>query len=85
MQTAPTREKIDGYNPRKGIPAVLLSSACIAFSRLGAKHLYNEYPTLNSMELIFYRAFLGFAFNIIWLNRNLKKEMYTSVQRELVP
>lgn len=36
------------------------------------------------MQMLFYRAFVAFAFNVIWLNRNLKKEMYTSVQRELV-
>ena len=56
-----------------------------AAGRLGTKHLYKEHENLGSIEFVFYRAFLGFAFNIIWLNRNLKKEMYTSVKRELVP
>ena len=82
---APKAEKIDGYNPRKGFTALLVSTILISTSRLGCKYLYNEHPHLSSIEFVFYRALLGFAFNILWLNRNLKKEMYTSVKRELVP
>ena len=31
-----------------------------------------------------YRAIVAFAFNILWLNVNLKKEMCTSVKKEMV-
>ena len=34
--------------------------------------------------MLFYRAILASAFNVIWLNRHLKYEMYDSVKRDLV-
>ena len=85
VKTAPKREEIDGYNPRKGFAAVIVSTSFISFSRLSAKHLFLEHANLTTIELLFYIAFLGFCFNIVWLNRNLKDEMYDSVTRELVP
>ena len=34
--------------------------------------------------MLFYRAILASAFNVIWLNRHLKYEMYDSVKKDLV-
>ena len=34
--------------------------------------------------MLCYRAIVAFAFNVVLLNVNLKKEMYTSVKRELI-
>ena len=85
VKSATGREKIDGYDPRKGFTAILMSTFFTSVSRLGAKHLYNKYSSMGAIEFVFYRALLGFAFCLLWLNCNLKKEIYTSLQRELVP
>ena len=79
-----TTEKKDGYNPAVGIPATLLSQLCISLSRVGVKYLYHTHPAMVSTQLLLYRAAIALAFTVVWLNVKLKKEMYTSVRRELV-
>ena len=76
--------KIDGYNPRKGLPAVIFGNLALALMRLCIKYIYNRHPEIGFAQLLFYRGFLAFAFNIVWLNRNLKMEMYDSVKRDLL-
>ena len=78
------KPKVDVMNPRIGIPAVLLSNLCLALSRLCIKYIFTGHPDIGFSQLLLYRAILSFAFNIIWLNKNLKVEMYDSVKRELI-
>ena len=74
----------DGYNPSIGIPAYLLCQLFICSSRVGCKYLYETHSNLSSSEFLFQRAVVASAFILIWINRNLWKEMVTNVERPLV-
>ena len=88
LLTADTSQKEEpeekAQSPTKGVMAVLVGTLCLALSRLGIKHLYESQPDLSAVQLMTYQAIVAFAFNILWLNVSLKKEMCTSVKKELI-
>ena len=67
-----------------GVLAVVGMNFVISFSRLGIKYLYNRHLEFGVVQLLTYRAIIAFAFNIVYLNVNLKREMYTALRRDLM-
>ena len=64
--------------------AVIGMNFLTAVSRLGIKYMYNRHIKFEVIQMLTYRAVIAFTFNIVYLNVNLKHEMYDSLRRELL-
>ena len=71
-----------GYNPRVGIPHVLIQQLFFTLSRTCAKYISEAHPDMTTYELCFILSASAFTFNVILINRDLKMVMWDSVQKE---
>ena len=75
--------KVDkGYNPRVGIPILLLHQLFFCISRTCTKYLYISQPEMSTSQFLFIQASVGFLFNCLMTNTELKRVVWDSVTKE---
>ena len=72
------------FVPSIGVPFSLAQSILIGVNRCCAKILFENHPTMTSSQLIFYRSILAMIGLIIFVNKNLKAQMFDSLRRDLI-
>lgn len=68
-------------NPTKGVVYYLLYGFFFQLNFIFAKVLYERNPSLTPFQLLFYRSMLSTLIMVIYVNRDLKKTIWDSVNR----
>ena len=74
--------KLKDYNPRLGIPYVLMNQLFFCVSRTCAKYIFERYPDMSPFQFLLIRAMVAFAFNLIMLNVSFKRVVWDSIGKE---
>ena len=57
-----TKQKDKQFSPMAGIAYALVQATFVTSNRLFAKIVYEAHPALTTMQFLFYRSILAFAF-----------------------
>jgi len=71
-----------GDNPKKGMIYYLLYSLLYSCCFLAAKYLYARDEALGPFQMLFMRSCFAIVFQVIYVNKNLKKAVWDDVDRK---